>query len=127
MWVVTRASYSHHLRTMSPEKLVKALIFFEWEDLISHGHTFSQFFLPILTSFSCCHTTLHSFFCVMSPKTEWLPIMLLYIGLNKWPTNYRGSNLIRFMGYRWVMGQNKSILTADRTTFYPRKHLNVTD
>ena len=43
------------------------------------------------------------------------------------PPNYRGSNLIRFMGYRWVMGQNKSILTADRTTFYPRKHFNVTD
>ena len=42
-------------------------------------------------------------------------------------SDYRGSNLIRFMGYRWVMGQNNSILTADRTTFYPRKHLNVTD
>ena len=40
---------------------------------------------------------------------------------------YRGSNLIQFMGYRWVMGQNKSILTADRTTFYLRKHFNVTD
>ena len=23
---------------------------------------------------------------------------------------YRGSNLIQFMGYRWVMGQNKSII-----------------
>ena len=42
-------------------------------------------------------------------------------------TYYRGSNLIQFMGYRWVMGQNKSILTADRTTFYPRKHFNVMD
>ena len=41
--------------------------------------------------------------------------------------NYRGSNLIQFMGYRWVMGQNKSILTSDRTTFYPWKHFNVTD
>ena len=42
-------------------------------------------------------------------------------------TNYRGSNLIQFMGYRWVMGQNKLILTADRTTFYLRKLFNVPD
>ena len=47
---------------MSLEKHVWALFFFEWEDLISCGHTFSQFFLPIAIRFSCCHAAPHSFF-----------------------------------------------------------------
>ena len=84
-WVVTRASHSHHLRTMSLEKRVWALFFFEWEDLISCGHTFSQFVLPIMTSFSCCYAAPHSFFCVMSPKTEWLLIMLQMFHLPQCP------------------------------------------